>query len=127
MELDKGLFWPIICVGGIIYLIFIELKNYKLKKNLQNKVEYIKESIVSMEVIDKLFSEGKYGLVGGNRIPSKYPDTYIIKLKYDDSYYEINDEELFNFYNIGESIKLKLITNLDKDKNMVSYEIYSIK
>ncbi|MBQ9071701.1 MAG: hypothetical protein IJY25_00895 [Bacilli bacterium] len=36
-----------------------------------------------MEVINKYYIKGTIEIVGGNRVPSKYPDSYIIELKYE--------------------------------------------
>ena len=40
--------------------------------------------------------------------------------------YEINDEEIFNSYEIGQSINLKLVKSLDKDKNIIKSDLFKI-
>lgn len=59
-------------------------------------------------------------------LPSKLPDTYIVELKYQDSNYEINDEQIYKVYEIGDFVKLKLVSNLDESKNLISYELYNL-
>ncbi|WP_296648743.1 hypothetical protein [Romboutsia sp. 13368] len=65
-------------------------------------------------------------MVGGT-LPTKLPDTYIIELEYEKSKYEINDKEIFNSYEVGHLIKLKLVKNLDKNKNIIRYDLFKLK
>ena len=39
---------------------------------------------------------------------------------------EINDKEIFNSYEIGQFINLKLVKNLDKDKNIIKSDLFKI-
>lgn len=52
------------------------------------------------------------------------PDTYIVELEYEDYNYEINDEGIFNSFEIGQYIELKLVKNLDENRNLITYDIF---
>ena len=64
--------------------------------------------------------------IGGNVLPSVLPNTYIIELEYEGSNYEINDKEIFNSYEVGQFINLKLVKSLDKDKNIIKSDLLKI-
>ena len=119
----ENLFWIIIIIFGSIYLIFLEIKNYNNQKHLKSKIKYTEEYIVEMKIINKIFSKGTIMKIGGNVLPSVLPNTYIIELEYEGSNYEINDKEIFNSYEIGQFIKLKLVKSLDKDKNIIKSDL----
>ena len=91
------------------------------------KIKYTEENIVNMKIINKNFSKGVIMKVGGDIFPSKLPDTYMVELEYKGSKYEINDKEIFNLYNIGQNIKLKLVESLDENKNIVKYDLFKLK
>lgn len=117
------IFWIIIIIFGTLYFFIkwlIDLTD-KVKKKLE--VQVTQTNVVPMEVVNKFFVEGKVEKIGGNILPSKYPDSYIIELKYKDSYYKINDYELYNNSNIGDIISLQLINNIDKNGNIINYSI----
>ena len=126
-ELIRNLFWIIIIILGSIYLIYIEVRNYKYKRSLKLKIKYIEEEIVSMKVINKKLSKGSIIKIGGNTLPSKLPDTYIIELEYKESKYEINDKEIFNSCEVGQFIKLKLVKSLDENKVLIKYNLFKLK
>lgn len=75
-----------------------------------------------MKIISKIFSKGVTMKVGGDILPSKLPDTYMVELEHKGSKYEINDKEIFNSYNVGQIIKLKLVESLDENKNIIMYD-----
>ena len=112
--LIENLFWIIIIIFGSIYLIFL----YKIK--------FTEEYIVEMKIINKTFSKGTIMRIGGAILPSVLPNTYTIELEYEGSNYEINDKEIFNSYEIGQFINLKLVKNLDKDKNIIKSDLFKI-
>ena len=122
----ENLFWIIIIIFGSIYLIFLEIKNYNNQKHLKSKIKYTEEYIVEMKIINKIFSKGTIMRIGGDLIPSVLPNTYTIELEYEGSNYEINDEEIFNSYEIGQFINLKLVKSLDKDKNIIKSDLLKI-
>lgn len=122
----NDLLWPIIVILSIIYLLVIEIKKRIAIRELKSKIKYTESQIVDMQIINKGFSEGLFSSIGGSILPSKLPDTYIVELKYEDSNYEINDEEIYKFYEIGDFVKLKLVSNLDESKNLISYELYNL-
>lgn len=124
--LINDLFWPIIIVLCIAYLLLHEIKNRIAIKQLKLKIKYTEIQIVDMQITNKRFSKGMVLRIGGAILPSKLPDTYIVELKYQDSNYEINDEKIYKFYEIGDFVKLKLINNLDESKNLISYELYNL-
>ncbi|WP_296648543.1 hypothetical protein [Romboutsia sp. 13368] len=126
-ELMKNLFWVIVIVLGSMYLLYIEFRNYKYERKLKLKIKYIEEEIVSMKVMNKKFSKGSITKIGGGTLPTKLPDTYIIELEYEKSKYEINDKEIFNSYEVGHLIKLKLVKGLDKNKNIIRYDLFKLK
>ena len=113
----EELFWPVIIILGSIYLIFIEVKNYKYKRNIMLKIKYIEEDIINMKIVNKSYSKG-------NLFQYKMPDTYIVELEYEDYKYEINDEEIFNSFEIGQYVELKLVKNLDENRNLITYDIF---
>ena len=117
----EELFWPIIIILIILYLLFTEVKSYKYKRSLKLKIKYIEEDIVEMKIVNKLFFKG-YAFKD-----YRLPDTCIIELEYEDNKYEINDEEIFNSYEIGQFIKIKLVENLDENKELINYELYKLK
>lgn len=126
-ELIENLFWIIVIVFGSMYLLFVEIKNYKRKRSLKSKTKYIEEDIVSMEIMNKIFCKGTIMLIGGDRVPSKLPSTYVVELEYEGNNYEINDEEIFKSYEVGQFIKLKLIKSLDENKNLIKYDLFQLK
>ena len=124
--LIENLFWIIIIIFGSIYLIFLEIENYYNKKYLKYKIKFTEEYIVEMKIINKTFSKGTIMRIGGAILPSVLPNTYTIELEYEGSNYEINDKEIFNSYEIGQFINLKLVKNLDKDKNIIKSDLFKI-
>ena len=124
--LIENLFWIIIIIFGSIYLIFLEIKNYNNKNQLKSKIKFTEEHIVEMKIINKIFCKGTINRISGSILPSILPNTYIIKLEYEGSNYEINDEEIFNSYEIGQFINIKLVKSLDKDKNILKYDLFKI-
>ena len=125
-QLVENLFWILVIILGTSYLLFIEFKNYKNQRRLKLKIKYTQENIVDMKIINKTFSNGVMTLVGGARLPAKLPDTYMIELEYKGSKYEINDKEIFNSYEIGQFINIKLVNSLDKDKNIIKSDLFKI-
>ncbi len=126
-QLVENLFWILVIILGSSYLLFIEFKNYKNRRRLKLKIKYTEENIVNMKIINKNFSKGVIMKVGGDIFPSKLPDTYMVELEYKGIKYEINDKEIFNLYNIGQNIKLKLVESLDENKNIVKYDLFKLK
>ena len=124
--LIENLFWIIIIIFGSIYLIFLEIENYNNKKYLKYKIKFTEEYIVEMKIINKTFSKGTIMRIGGAILPSVLPNTYTIELEYEGSNYKINDKEIFNSYEIGQFINLKLVKNLDKDKNIIKSDLFKI-
>ena len=124
--LIENLFWIIIIIFFFIYLIFLEIENYNNKKYLKYKIKFTEEYIVEMKIINKTFSKGTIMRIGGAILPSVLPNTYTIELEYEGSNYEINDKEIFNSYEIGQFINLKLVKNLDKDKNIIKSDLFKI-
>ena len=124
--INRKLFWIIIIIFGSIYLIFLEIENYNNKKYLKYKIKFTEEYIVEMKIINKTFSKGTIMRIGGAILPSVLPNTYTIELEYEGSNYEINDKEIFNSYEIGQFINLKLVKNLDKDKNIIKSDLFKI-
>ena len=124
--LIENLFWIIIIIFGSKYLIFLEIENYNNKKYLKYKIKFTEEYIVEMKIINKTFSKGTIMRIGGAILPSVLPNTYTIELEYEGSNYEINDKEIFNSYEIGQFINLKLVKNLDKDKNIIKSDLFKI-
>ena len=124
--LIENLFWIIIIIFGSIYFIFLEIENYNNKKYLKYKIKFTEEYIVEMKIINKTFSKGTIMRIGGAILPSVLPNTYTIELEYEGSNYEINDKEIFNSYEIGQFINLKLVKNLDKDKNIIKSDLFKI-
>lgn len=124
--LIENLFWIIIIIFGSIYLIFLEIKNYNNQNHLKSKIKFTEEYIVEMKIINKIFSKGTIMRIGGAILPSVLPNTYTIELEYKGSNYEINDKEIFNSYEIGQFINLKLVKSLDKDKNIIKSDLFKI-
>ena len=124
--LIENLFWIIIIIFGSIYLIFLEIKNYNNQNYLKSKIKFTEEYIVEMKIINKIFSKGTIMRISGTILPSVLPNTYTIELEYEGSNYEINDKEIFNSYEIGQFINLKLVKNLDKDKNIIKSDLFKI-
>ena len=122
----ENLFWIIIIIFGSIYLIFLEIRNYRNKRILKYEIKFIEEEIVNMKIMNKTFSKGTIMKIGGNILPSVLPNTYIIELEYEGSNYEINDKEIFNSYEVGQFINLKLVKSLDKDKNIIKSDLLKI-
>ena len=124
--LIENLFCIIIIIFGSIYLIFLEIKNYNNQNHLKSKIKFTEEYIVEMKIINKIFSKGTIMRIGGAILPSVLPNTYTIELEYEGSNYEINDKEIFNSYEIGQFINLKLVKSLDKDKNIIKSDLFKI-
>ena len=120
-ELIDNLFWILVIVLGSLYLIFIEVKNYINRRKLKLRIKYTEESIVNMEIVNKLF------LKAYASVYCKMTDTCIVELEYDGAMYEINDEEIFKSYEVGQFIKLKLIKSLDENKNLIKYDLFKLK
>ena len=118
-----GIFWIIVIIFWTLYFFIkwlIDLTD-KVKKKL--KIKNTKTNFVTMEVVNKFFVECKLKKIGGNILSSKYPNSYFIDLKYKDSYYKINDYELYNNSNIGDTISLQLINNIDKNGKIINSSI----
>lgn len=126
-ELIEQLFWPIVIILSSISLLFLEVKNYKDKRSLKLRTKYTEENIVDMKIVNKMFSKGAYVQIGGSKIPGRLPATYIVQLEYEDNSYEINDKEIFDSYDIGQTIKLKLVKNLDENRNVINYDLLKIR
>ena len=124
--LIENVFWIIIIILGSMYLIFLDIRNYNNKKYLNSEIKFTEEYIVEMKIINKIFSKGTIMRIGGSILPSILPDTYTIKLEYEGNNYEINDKEIFNYYEVGQFIKLKLVESLDKDKNIIKYDLFKL-
>ena len=124
--LIENVFWIIIIILGSMYLIFLDIRNYNNKKYLNSEIKFTEEYIVEMKIINKIFSKGTIMRIGGSILPSILPDTYTIKLEYKGNNYEINDKEIFNYYEVGQFIKLKLVESLDKDKNIIKYDLFKL-
>ncbi|WP_297133333.1 hypothetical protein [Terrisporobacter sp.] len=124
--LIENSFWMIVIVFGSMYLIFLEIRNYNNNKRLKSQIKYTEESIVDMKIINKRFSKGTIMRISGAILPSVLPSTYTIELEYKGNNYEINDQEIFTSYEIGEFIRLKLIESLDKDKNIIKYDLFKL-
>lgn len=122
----EDLFWIITIVFGSIYLIFLEMRNFNNKKHLKFKIKFTEVNIVEMKIINKTFSKGTTMRIGGDILPSVLPNTYTIELEYEGRNYEINDKEIFNSYEIGQFINLKLVKSLDKDKNIIKSDLFKI-
>ena len=125
-SLIENLFWIIIIVFGSIYLIFLEIRNYNNQNLLKSKIKFTEEYIIEMKIINKIFSKGTIMRISGTILPSVLPNTYTIELEYEGSNYEINDKEIFNSYEIGQFINLKLVKSLDKDKNIIKSDLFKI-
>ena len=125
--LIENLFWIIIIIFGSIYLIFLEIRNYNNQNLLKSKIKFTEEYIIEMKIINKIFSKGTIMKIGGNVLPSVLPNTYIIELEYKGINYEINDKEIFNSYELGQFITLKLVKSLDKDKNIIKSDLLKIR
>ena len=123
----EDLFWIITIVFGSIYLIFLEMRNFNNKKHLKFKIKFTEVNIVEMKIINKTFSKGTTMRSGGDILPSVLPNTYTIELEYEGRNYEINDKEIFNSYEIGQSVNLKLVESLDKDKNIIKSDLFKIR
>ena len=126
-QLVENSFWILVIILGTSYLLFIEFKNYKDKRRLKSKTKYTQENIVDMKIINKNFSKGTMMLIGGDRVPSKLPATYMVELEYKGNKYEINDKEIYDSYNVGQIIKLKLVESLDENKNVIMYDLFKLK
>ncbi len=122
----KNIIWIIVIILGIIYLFKDNLIYFIKKIRLSLKVKHIRKSIIQMEVIDKYYIKGNIEMVGGNRVPSKYPDSYIIELKYENLLHKINDKEMFNNLYIGCKLEFELVEKLDKYENILSYKLNCI-
>ncbi|UEL48173.1 hypothetical protein [Terrisporobacter hibernicus] len=90
-------------------------------------IKYTEEDIVSMEIMNKIFCKGTIMTIGGDRIPLKLPGTYILELGYEGNKYEINDKEIFDSYEVGQFIKLKLVESLDQNRNIIKYDLLKLK
>ncbi|MGL5314785.1 MAG: hypothetical protein ACRC92_16150 [Peptostreptococcaceae bacterium] len=115
--------WGSACIAGIIYFIIIETKKAFNNIVLKLKIKDVKESVVSMKIVNKYFVEGKLQSLGGSKIPSKIPDTYCLELKYQDKIYKINDKCIYEKYKKDEFINIKLIENVDKYGKVISYKL----
>ncbi|WP_419749407.1 hypothetical protein [Terrisporobacter petrolearius] len=102
-------------------MILIEVKNLINTRKLKVKIKYTEESIVNMEIVNKLF------LKAYASVDCKMPDTCIVEVEYDGDMYEIKDEEIFKSYEVCQSIKLKLIKILDENKNLKKYDLFQLK
>lgn len=118
--------WVSVCIAGITYFIIIEIKKVFDNIIIKLKIKDVKESIVSMKVVNKYFVEGKLQSLGGSKIPSKIPDTYCLELKYQDKIYRINDKCIYEKYKKDEFINIKLIEKVDKEGTVISYKLENI-
>lgn len=116
----KDIFLVIFIVLAILYLIYLDLSIFIKNKKLNKKTK--KVSLVNMEVINKYYVKGELHHIGGDKVSSKYPDSYILELKYGDLFHKINDEDLFNSLSVGDYLEVNLIEILDDFGNVLKYE-----
>ena len=118
--------WLILCIGGLLYYIFIEIVEFIKKIIRKIKIKEVRETRVKMEIIDKYFVKGGIKNITGTKVSATMPDSYIMKLKYKETDYKINDKDIFESYEVGEYVYLKLIEKLDKEQNIISYKLANI-
>src|SRR5699024_1814267 len=109
-----------------IYLIFLEIEKYNNKKYLKFKIKFNEEYIVEIKIINKTFSKCTIMRIDRAILRSVIQNTYTIELQNEGSNYVINDKEIFNSYEIDQFINLKLVKNLDKDKNIIKSDLFKI-
>ncbi len=116
----KDILLILFIILAFLYLLYLDLnlfvKNKKLNKNPK------RVSIINMEVINKYYVKGNLGHIGGDKVLSKYPDSYILELRYGSLFNRINDENLFNSLNIGDYLEVYLIEILDENKGLITYK-----
>ncbi|WP_042272631.1 hypothetical protein [Faecalimicrobium dakarense] len=115
-------------IAGIIFFILLRIRDFI--KNIYRKlrVSEIRVTNVNMTVKNKYFIKGmpcnyahrnKYFI-------SNLPNSYLLELEYKNRPYKINDKDIFDTVNIGDTIMIRLIEKLDKYENLLSYRLESI-
>ena len=96
--------------------------------NIINKlrVKTCRESTINIRIDAKMYCPGMNYNNGLNHLwgNPKLPDSYMINCSDKNNVkYLINDKEIFDNYDVGDMIKFKLIEKLDKNNELISYEL----
>lgn len=119
-------FLVIPALAGIIYFILLWVRDIIKKVYRKFRVKEIRVTNANMTVTNKYFTKGKT-FSSGYKVPSALPDAYFIELEYRGRAYRINDKDIFETANVGDSIIIRLIEKLDKYENLISYKLEGIK
>lgn len=116
-------------IAGLIYIILIGIRDFIRNIYRKFRVSEIKVTNVNMTVKNKYFIKGvpcNYAYRNKYFI-STLPNSYLLELEYKDKPYKINDKDIFDTVNIGDTIMIRLIEKLDKYENLLSYRLENIK
>lgn len=105
----------------IMWLFFIEGKDFIMSIIIKLNSKSIRENTVDMLVEDKLFLRGE--LIGCSKYPTRCTDSYNLTLSQGNRQFYVNNKEIFDLVEIGDYIKVNLIEILDKKQNIINYEI----
>ena len=62
----------------------------------------------------------------GKYVITNLPSSYLLELEYRNRFYRINDKDIFETSNIGDTVMIRLIEKFDKYENLLSYKLESI-
>lgn len=124
--MDKNKFIFLLFTICSLYIYTICIKEFLNNIINKLKVKTCRESIINLRIDNKMHCPGRSYNSGVNHLWAnpKLPDSYIINCSdKNDVNYSINDKEIFYNYDVGDMIKLKLIENLDKNNEIISYKL----
>lgn len=124
MDKDKFIFIIFVILAICAYIICI--KDFIGSVINKFKVKVCRESIITVSIDNKCHFPGLSYSAGVNTLGArpKYPDTYMIYCSDENGItYFINDKEIFNNYDLGDMIKLKLVEKLGRNNEVISYEV----
>ncbi len=122
--MERELIWSLACAISIIIMVAMYISEYMEKLKLMLKTKKMRESIIEVEIEKKYFVEGLPLTMAAAKFASpNFPDSYIIDYRYNGRTYSINSQEIFEKYEVGDNIKLKIIERLDKNMDVISFKV----
>lgn len=123
--MDSDLLWGIACILSILYFTIGFIISFAKKIKVKLKTNTICESIIDVKITNKHFIKGRPlqpPLGQGKYLMPTRVDSYLIEFYYNDTNHTINSKDIFQKFNIGDIIKIKLIKRLDKNNLVISYK-----
>ncbi|MGX4600395.1 hypothetical protein [Faecalimicrobium sp. JNUCC 81] len=126
--MDFNLLFGIFCILGLIILNVEYVLNTIKKLKLKLRTKNLNESIVEVEMKNKNFVHGfsePMSLEKGKGFTTNRIDSYLVEFEYKEKVYTIDSKYIFEKYNIGDLVKIKLVESLDKNNLILKSEFFA--